>query len=171
MTHVRLLPGGVTREDQPAVSVVVPTYQRRESVARAVRSVLAQTFADFGSASELYVPAVEKFSQRAAGVVSRLDQPDRDALERMAQGRLRCAAVLRALAGGDDETAIFLRLAAVAAAVRAGAPAAALAQARRVPFARAAVFVVRNAGTWWRLSSTAARHRVNRGHEPGPLPP
>ncbi len=31
----------------PAVSVVVPTYQRREWVGRAVRSVLAQTFADF----------------------------------------------------------------------------------------------------------------------------
>jgi glycosyltransferase involved in cell wall biosynthesis len=31
----------------PVVSVIVPTYQRRESVQRAVRSVLAQTFRDF----------------------------------------------------------------------------------------------------------------------------
>ena len=31
----------------PAVSVIVPTYQRRELVARAVASVLGQTFRDF----------------------------------------------------------------------------------------------------------------------------
>ena len=31
----------------PAVSVIVPTWERRESVLRAVRSVLAQTFEDF----------------------------------------------------------------------------------------------------------------------------
>lgn len=33
--------------EAPSVSVVVPTYQRRELVARAVRSVLAQTYQDF----------------------------------------------------------------------------------------------------------------------------
>jgi hypothetical protein len=34
-------------DSPPAVSVIVPTYQRREYVTRAVRSVLAQTFSDF----------------------------------------------------------------------------------------------------------------------------
>ncbi len=37
----------MTKERTPAVSVVVPTFQRREFVLRAVRSVLAQSFRDF----------------------------------------------------------------------------------------------------------------------------
>jgi Glycosyl transferase family 2 len=39
----------VTRPDpaSPSVAVIIPTYQRREYVTRAVRSVLAQTFSDF----------------------------------------------------------------------------------------------------------------------------
>ncbi len=36
-----------TARGAPAVSVIVPTYQRRELVRRAVSSVLAQTFGDF----------------------------------------------------------------------------------------------------------------------------
>ena len=37
----------VPDDRSPSVSVVIPTYQRREYVTRAARSVLAQTFADF----------------------------------------------------------------------------------------------------------------------------
>jgi hypothetical protein len=174
---------------------------------------------DRGIVDGAYLTAFEDASRRAIEAVSTAERSDRGAMEAMARGRLRYAAVLRGLADQDDgavdanltpacrllpelsrqpvavtrrirrainepapcaralavtaelwpdqtaDTALFLRLSAVSAALGRGRPTQALGLLRGLPAGPTLRFVVANVPLWRRLARGAVRRRVYRGQD------
>ena len=99
-------PPAAVGEPVPAVSVVIPLYNKRQSVARGIRSVLAQSFTDFellvvdDGSSDGSAAVVEGFSDSRIRVLSQENQGVSVARNR---GILEAKGELVAFLDADDE--------------------------------------------------------------------
>lgn len=153
----------VQRSDRPALEAMARGRLRYAAALRALAD-----HDDAGVATNLREACrlLPELSRQSTAVPRRI--------ERAIQGRRERARALAVVAkhwpDPASDTAVLLRLKAVAAACRAGRPGTALGPLRGLSPVQTGRFLVANLGLFGRLWCDAIRHSVHRGRDPLPMP-